>query len=40
MLMAKAKYPNQNTSLRNIKGEKWDDLPGLDRAYEILVKDP
>ncbi len=33
--MVKAKYPYQNLSLKNLKGELWDDLPQLDGAYEI-----
>lgn len=33
--MAKIKYPYLNLSLKNIKGEKWQDLPGLDGCYLI-----
>jgi len=29
------KYPYQNLSLKNIKGEKWEDIPGLDGYYLI-----
>jgi hypothetical protein len=33
--MNKKDYPYQNRSLKNIKGEHWEDIPGLDGAYCI-----
>src|SRR5450755_3502970 len=33
--MANPKYPYQDLTFRNLKGELWDDLPELDGAYEI-----
>lgn len=31
--MPRKQYPYQNTSLKNIRGEKWDDIPGLDGYF-------
>lgn len=28
-----AEYPYQNTSLKNLKGERWEDIPGLDGYF-------
>lgn len=28
-------YPYQNLSLDDLKGEKWDDIPGLDGYYQV-----
>jgi hypothetical protein len=33
--MFKSKYPYQNLSLKNIKGERWEDIPGLQDYYQI-----
>lgn len=33
--MQKKKYPYQDISLKNIKGEKWKDLPGLELYFKI-----
>jgi hypothetical protein len=31
----KKQYPYQNTSLENIKGERWEDIPGLGGYYMV-----
>src|ERR1700693_3514141 len=31
--MAKKEYPYQNLSLKDMKGEVWEDIPGLDGYY-------
>ena len=33
--MPQKKYPYQNLSLKDIKGEKWEDIPGLDGYVQI-----
>jgi hypothetical protein len=33
--MKEKKYPYQNLSLKDMKGEEWEDVPGLDGAYLI-----
>jgi hypothetical protein len=33
--MKRTNYPYKNFSLSDIKGEKWDDIPGLDGAYQL-----
>ena len=33
--MVKVKYPYQNLSLKNIKGEKWKDIPDLQDHYQV-----
>ncbi len=33
--MRKKAYPYQNRSLKNLKGERWDDIPFFDGAYQI-----
>jgi hypothetical protein len=33
--MAVYEYPHQNLSLRNIKGEKWKDVPGLEGYFMV-----
>src|SRR6266540_5755445 len=33
--MTKKEYPYQNLSLKNMKGEEWEDIPGLDGYYCI-----
>ena len=33
--MPKTSYPYQNLFLRNLQGEVWDDIPGLDGAFDI-----
>ncbi|WP_207632815.1 NUMOD4 domain-containing protein [Foetidibacter luteolus] len=33
--MPKLQYPYQNSSLKNIKGEKWADIPGLEGYYRV-----
>jgi len=35
MMKIKAKYPYQNLTLKNIKGEKWKDLPALEGYYHV-----
>jgi hypothetical protein len=29
------KYPYQNLSLKNIKGERWKDIPGLEMYFKV-----
>ncbi len=29
------KYPYQNTELKNLKGERWKDVPGFEGEYEV-----
>ena len=31
--MPRKQYPYQNVSLKNIRGEKWEDIPGLDGYF-------
>lgn len=31
--MSRKQYPYQNLSLKNIRGEKWEDIPGLDGYF-------
>ena len=31
--MRRGEYPYQNTSLENLKGERWEDIPGLDGYF-------
>ena len=33
--MRKKEYPYQNLSLKDIKGEEWEDVPGLDGYFAI-----
>ncbi len=33
--MAVYEYPHQNFSLKNIKGEKWKDVPGLEEYFVV-----
>lgn len=33
--MLKPQYPYQNTSLKNIKGERWKDIPGFEGEYQL-----
>lgn len=33
--MRKKEYPYQNLSLEDIKGERWEDIPGLDGYYRL-----
>jgi NUMOD4 motif-containing protein/NUMOD1 domain-containing protein len=33
--MQKKKYPYQNLSLENIKGERWKDIPGFEDEYQL-----
>ena len=35
MATIKKQYPYQNTSLENIKGERWEDIPGLDGYFMV-----
>jgi hypothetical protein len=28
-------YPYQNLSLKNIKGERWKDIPGLEMYFKV-----
>jgi hypothetical protein len=34
-LIMRKEYPYQNTSIKNIKGEKWKDIPGFEDEYEL-----
>ena len=34
-MMSKKEYPYQNLWLKDIKGEEWEDVPGLDGVYLI-----
>ena len=34
-LVKKIEYPYQNLELRNLKGERWESIPGFDGAYEV-----
>ena len=29
------KYPYQNLSLKDIKGEQWEDIPGFEDYYQV-----
>src|SRR5262245_54558749 len=29
------KYPYQNTELKNIKGERWKDIPGFEMYFKV-----
>lgn len=33
--MHKKEYPYQNRSLKNMKGEQWEDIPGADGYYQV-----
>ncbi|MDP4129462.1 MAG: NUMOD1 domain-containing DNA-binding protein [Bacteroidota bacterium] len=35
MAAIKKQYPYQNTSLKNIKGERWEDIPGLGGYFMV-----
>jgi hypothetical protein len=35
MSFIKQKYPYQNRSLKDIKGEQWNDIPEFDGAYQL-----
>lgn len=34
-LVFKMKYPYQNLTLKDLKGERWEDIPELDGYYRI-----